>query len=54
MNPRVVLVGEVMVDVTMRTTTADTKLRLGGVFHAARALWAAGVAYDLAYSFALP
>jgi nucleoside 2-deoxyribosyltransferase len=49
MTPRVVLVGEVVVDVTLGTATADTKLRFGGVFHAARALWAAGVAYDLAY-----
>ncbi len=27
----------------------EKKLRLGGIFHAARALWAMGVTYDLAY-----
>lgn len=34
------LVGEVYVDFTMPTANAESKLRLGGVVHAARGLWA--------------
>lgn len=49
MTRRVVLVGEVVVDVTLPTATDQTKLRMGGVMHAARALWAIGVRYDIAY-----
>lgn len=46
---RIVLIGEMVVDVTLQTQTASTKVRLGGVFHAARAAWAAGADYELAY-----
>lgn len=49
MTRRIVLVGEVVVDVTLPTTSELTKLRMGGVIHAARALWALGVAYDIGY-----
>lgn len=49
MTRRIVLVGEVVVDVTLPTTAEQTKLRMGGVIHAARALWAIGVRYDIAY-----
>lgn len=42
------LVGDAVVDVTI-PTTGSRKLRLGGVCHAARALWAAGLPYHLAY-----
>ncbi len=44
---KIVLVGEVVVDVTLQKP--EKKLRLGGILHAARALWALGVEYDLAY-----
>jgi nucleoside 2-deoxyribosyltransferase/sugar/nucleoside kinase (ribokinase family) len=44
---KIVLVGEVVIDVTLQKP--EKKLRLGGVLHAARALWAIGVEYDLAY-----
>jgi len=44
-----VLVGELVVDVTLATPTAATKVRMGGVFHGARAAWAAGIEYELAY-----
>lgn len=43
----VLVLGEIIVDVTLGS--ASTKLRLGGVFHACRALWAAGIDYQLAY-----
>jgi nucleoside 2-deoxyribosyltransferase len=45
--PPILLVGEVIVDVNLSERVI--KLRLGGVFHAARALWALGAPYDLAY-----
>lgn len=49
MTRRIVLVGEVIVDVTLPTASSQIKLRMGGLMHAARALWALGVHYDLAY-----
>lgn len=45
---RILLVGEVVVDVTLLRPAAENKLRLGGVFHAARALWAIGADYEIA------
>lgn len=45
----IVLVGEVVVDVTLMQQGTEDKLRLGGVFHAARALWAIGADYKIAY-----
>lgn len=41
------LIGEVMVDFTMPTRTTDAKVRLGGVVHAARGLWASGRDYSV-------
>ena len=46
---KIVLVGESVVDVTRETPVSPTKVRLGGVFHAARAAWAIGAQYNLAY-----
>jgi nucleoside 2-deoxyribosyltransferase/sugar/nucleoside kinase (ribokinase family) len=46
---RIVLVGEVVVDVTLLRPAAENKLRMGGVFHAARGLWGLDVPYELAY-----
>lgn len=40
-----ILIGEVTVDFTMPTRATDAKLRLGGVVHAARGLWATGQSY---------
>ncbi len=45
---RLVLIGEVFVDFTLPKAGTDTKLRLGGVVHAARGLWATGVDYAVA------
>ncbi|MBN9250524.1 MAG: sugar kinase [Mesorhizobium sp. 61-13] len=42
-----ILIGEVTVDFTMPTRTADAKVRLGGVVHAARGLWASGQVYSV-------
>ncbi len=44
----VLIVGELVVDFTLAQRGAKCKLRLGGVAHAARGLWAAGVEYAVA------
>lgn len=43
------LVGDILTDVSLATPTEKLKMRLGGVVHAARALWAMGVDYAVAY-----
>ena len=47
--PAICLIGDIMVDVTLKSRDSDIKLRLGGIVHAARTLWALGVSYDVAY-----
>lgn len=44
----VLLVGEIVVDVALATNTKPLKMRLGGVVHAARGLWASGINYAVA------
>ena len=44
----ILLVGEVCVDFTLATRSTPAKMRLGGVAHAARGLWACGVPYSVA------
>jgi nucleoside 2-deoxyribosyltransferase len=46
---RVLLVGELVVDVTLQTISAPTKVRIGGVYHAVRGAWACGAQIELAY-----
>ena len=43
------LVGDILTDVTLATTNNPLKMRLGGIVHAARALWAMDVEYAVAY-----
>lgn len=43
------LVGDILTDVTLATTSNPLKMRLGGIVHAARALWALDVEYAVAY-----
>ena len=43
------LVGDILTDVTLATESNPLKMRLGGVVHAARALWAMDVEYAVAY-----
>lgn len=48
-NPaRPLLVGEVFVDFTITAVGSENKLRLGGVAHAARGMWATKTAFDAA------
>lgn len=44
----VLLLGEVFVDFTVATGNAPVKMRLGGIVHAARGLWACNVPYAVA------
>lgn len=48
-RPKVCLVGQVYVDVMYTEASGPPKLRLGGILHAARALWAMDCPYVLAY-----
>lgn len=43
------LVGDILNDVTLATAETPLKMRLGGIVHAARGLWAMGVDYAVAY-----
>ena len=47
---KICLIGDILVDVTLKTEFNPLKMRLGGIVHAARALWAMGVEYDVAFS----
>lgn len=47
-TPALLLVGEVYVDFTLPKAGADCKLRLGGIVHAARGLWAIDANYAVA------
>lgn len=46
---KICLIGDILVDVTLRTATTDIKLRMGGIVHAARCLWALDIPFDVAY-----
>ncbi|WP_029281356.1 nucleoside 2-deoxyribosyltransferase [Pedobacter sp. R20-19] len=46
---RVLLIGDVVVDVTLRSKQQETKLRMGGIVHAARGLWAQNIPYSVGY-----
>lgn len=43
------LVGDILTDVTLATANTPLKMRLGGIVHAARALWAMEVEYAVAF-----
>jgi hypothetical protein len=47
-NPALLLVGEVYIDFTLPKAGADSKLRLGGIVHAARGVWATDANYAVA------
>jgi hypothetical protein len=42
------VVGEVFVDLVLAGPHTESKMRLGGIMHAARGLWASSIAYSLA------
>lgn len=43
------IVGDIYVDVTLKTRNVPLKMRLGGIIHCARVLWAMDIKYTLAY-----
>lgn len=45
---RGLLIGDALIDVTLGSGASTTKMRLGGIFHAARAAWALKANYELA------
>lgn len=47
-NTPLLIVGEIIVDFTTARPGAECKLRLGGIVHAGRGLWACGIAYAVA------
>jgi len=47
--PKICLIGDVVIDITLKNSATETKMRLGGIVHAARALWAMGIPYDILY-----
>ena len=47
-EPTTLIIGEIYVDFTMRCRDAPPKMRLGGIVHAARGMWAAGLSYAVA------
>lgn len=46
---KICLVGDILVDITLKTKYTPLKMRLGGIIHAARALWALNVRYDVGF-----
>ncbi|WP_086015128.1 nucleoside 2-deoxyribosyltransferase [Tistrella mobilis] len=47
-NSALLLIGEIYIDFTLPTTGTSSKLRLGGIIHAARGLWAINASYAVA------
>ncbi|EEW59729.1 putative PfkB family carbohydrate kinase [Ruegeria sp. TrichCH4B] len=47
-TPEVLLIGDVCVDFTVNKSGDEPKMRLGGLVHASRALWACGIPYSVA------
>ncbi|MBN8671460.1 MAG: nucleoside 2-deoxyribosyltransferase [Chitinophagales bacterium] len=43
------LIGDVVVDVTLKDANSETKLRMGGIVHAARCLWALNIPFSVGY-----
>lgn len=48
-QPKICIIGEVVIDVTLSTPYSETKMRLGGIVHAARGLWAQDIPFAAAY-----
>lgn len=46
---KICLIGDVIVDVSLKTAKTSLKLRLGGIVHAARCLWSLNIPFTLAY-----
>jgi len=49
LQPKICLIGDIVIDVTLKTASNPTKVRLGGIVHAARCLWALNVPFAVGY-----
>lgn len=49
MSSRICVLGDVVTDITLPQDGNDTKLRLGGIIHCARGLWALNFGYDIKF-----
>lgn len=48
-NQKILLIGDIVIDVTLKNKEESIKVRLGGIVHAARGLWALETPYSVAY-----
>ncbi|WP_433777923.1 nucleoside 2-deoxyribosyltransferase [Flavobacterium anhuiense] len=48
-EPKICLVGDIVIDVSLKNESSDLKMRLGGIIHAARCLWALNIPFSVAY-----
>lgn len=46
---KICIVGDILIDITLKTENNPLKMRLGGIVHAARGLWAMGIEYSIGY-----
>lgn len=46
---KICLIGDILLDVTLQSNDDPLKMRLGGIVHCARVLWAMNVDYSIAY-----
>lgn len=48
-TPKICLIGDIVIDVSLKTQNTEAKLRLGGIVHAARCLWALNIPFSVGY-----
>jgi len=48
-DSKICLIGDIVVDVTLKNEREEVKLRLGGIVHAARGLWAMSIPFSVGY-----
>ena len=46
---KICLIGDILVDVTLKNRKEELKMRLGGIVHSARALWSISSTYSIGY-----
>lgn len=46
---KICLIGDIVVDVTLKDSHAALKLRMGGIVHAARCLWSMSIPFSIRY-----
>lgn len=49
LQPKICIIGDIVVDVSLKTESTDLKMRLGGIIHSARCLWALNIPFSVAY-----